>query len=791
MNIIPHNLKVALRNLMKYKLQTAISVLSIAVGIVTLALTHSVLTRFLLPAIYSQPYFDRTYDMQFFSSEEGRNVKISSEIINAVKRDGGPKSAEKLAVPNGYRQNFYAEFHLADSTVRKGEIRMQPLDPEYAAYAGLRSAVKGSKIRSLKVGEAIIGEDFARKVFGDSNPIGAVQISTNKAQPIPVRIVDVYKSLSITDKPMDERTLYYCIADDVADYDFDDYYASVIGVVIRDGFTKTQLEQEINFRVKPLGLTVRLNKKSEDPQIKMILSVQAIGYMIGALILLAAIIGFLRMEIQLFRMRRRELNLRIVNGASRSSLFGMLFTEISIPILLSIIIAMILGVLLQDFWNSNFDLFIDNTGIKFKDLWRFCLSVGGGLLIICSVIVWIALSGINIRKNDLAGDMRKSHSHTFRNVMLGVQTLICLIFVCCTFILADGGNKILKVCNVPDNDDRFKECLYLYPDDAKDKKLLIDEIKRLPDLEKAIICDARTWSTAMEIKNNPDVKEKLNGTYGTYFKTYQTDDTTLLSALGMDVDWFALDIDRSDCILLSEGLYAKLKEIGLLDSNTLTMDIDNGDRPLPIAGTIRNIAYDSEGKSIVVIQPNITDKITDYLLIPKPGKGRSLEKSVEETAKTLEPEIINSVVSNYRQRVSELSDFMEAAKAGGWILGCVSLLICTMSIYSSIALDTRGRRKEIAVRKVNGAKSRDIYRLFGKVYVVIIAASLLIAIPVCVLFSSTFETMFQEIDQSLSFSPICPIALGCTLVIILITAIVTLQIRRVMQTDPARTIAKE
>ena len=369
--------------------------------------------------------------------------------------------------------------------------------------------------------------------------------------------------------------------------------------------------------------------------------------------------------------------------------------------------------------------------------------------------------------------MRKSHSHTFRNVMLGVQTLICLIFVCCTFILADGGNKILKVCNVPDNDDRFKEYLYLYPDDAKDKKHLIDEIKRLPDLEKAIICDARTWSTAMEIKNNPDVKEKLNGTYGTYFKTYHTDDTTLLSALGMDVDWFALDIDRSDCILLSEGLYAKLKEIGLLDSNTLTMDIDNGDRQLPIAGTIRNIAYDSEGKSIVVIQPNITDKITDYLLIPKPGKGRSLEKSVEETARLLEPEIINSVVSNYRQRVSELSDFMEAAKAGGWILGCVSLLICTMSIYSSIALDTRGRRKEIAVRKVNGAKSRDIYRLFGKVYVVIIAASLLIAIPVCVLFSSTFETMFQEIDQSLSFSPVCPIALGCTLVIILISAIVS------------------
>ena len=43
--MIYHNLKVALRNLLKYKLQTFISVLSIAVGIVTLAFTHAALSR--------------------------------------------------------------------------------------------------------------------------------------------------------------------------------------------------------------------------------------------------------------------------------------------------------------------------------------------------------------------------------------------------------------------------------------------------------------------------------------------------------------------------------------------------------------------------------------------------------------------------------------------------------------------------------------------------------------------------------------------------------------------------
>ena len=61
--MIVHNLKVAVRNLMKYRLQTVISVLSIAIGIVTLAIAHAVLARTTVPSIYSRPYYDRTYTL--------------------------------------------------------------------------------------------------------------------------------------------------------------------------------------------------------------------------------------------------------------------------------------------------------------------------------------------------------------------------------------------------------------------------------------------------------------------------------------------------------------------------------------------------------------------------------------------------------------------------------------------------------------------------------------------------------------------------------------------------------
>ena len=54
-----HNLKVAVRNLMKYKLQTLISVLSIAIGIVTLAFAHAAIAE-AETALYLQPALCRT-----------------------------------------------------------------------------------------------------------------------------------------------------------------------------------------------------------------------------------------------------------------------------------------------------------------------------------------------------------------------------------------------------------------------------------------------------------------------------------------------------------------------------------------------------------------------------------------------------------------------------------------------------------------------------------------------------------------------------------------------------------
>ncbi|MDE6654930.1 MAG: hypothetical protein K2K37_11155, partial [Muribaculaceae bacterium] len=76
MNSIRHNLKVAVRNLMKYKFQTCMSVLSIAIGIVTLSFAVSVMDKFRLPSIYHESYSDRAYKVSFKSGEDDEVVTV-------------------------------------------------------------------------------------------------------------------------------------------------------------------------------------------------------------------------------------------------------------------------------------------------------------------------------------------------------------------------------------------------------------------------------------------------------------------------------------------------------------------------------------------------------------------------------------------------------------------------------------------------------------------------------------------------------------------------------------------
>ena len=213
---------------------------------------------------------------------------------------------------------------------------------------------------------------------------------------------------------------------------------------------------------------------------------------------------------------------------------------------------------------------------------------------------------------------------------------------------------------------------------------------------------------------------------------------------------------------------------------------------LPIGGILKSIPYDMKGEMLVAIAPEWNSYHDEYLLIPKSGKGKLLARSVDEAIMRIAPECMNKMIYNYRERTNIYPDLVDTLRVGGWILGSVCLILCAMSIFSCITLDTRARRKEIAIRKVNGAKSKDIYKLFGRVYALLLFLSLAVAIPVCVLINRWIEIYVNDtIPERIRLSPVVSIIFGSVIIILLVFSIVGWQIHRIMQVDSAKIIAKE
>ena len=807
--MIVHHLKVAVRNLMKYKLQTVISVLSIAIGIVTLAFVHAFLTEMTFPSLYSQPYADRTFNVGLEPTDvsgatadsTGGSMPPTSfnrDILLALKRDGGPKSVERMVVTNGAMYGNIIEFQLGDSIRRKASMSFTLIDPGYFNLKGIRSAITGRTISRLKAGEAIISRKMAAMVFGDVDPRGAECPYVSGLCPIPMTIVDVFENVSSFEAPLNNRALYICLGEMEGDLcgaengvGRDLYNSRLTTMVLREGCSISQMLQELNARLEPFGLMATAESAVNQDDIRLIVIVQTLVHLIGALILIAALIGFLRMQVQLFWMRRREVSLRITHGARRIQLFRLLFAEVVLVVALSVAVAMLMGSWGEHFVYTHFAMFLHKLPFSIQHLGRYSLCIGLLLFLLCALIIWVALARICKAEQGLAAHMRGSRTHLFRNVMLGVQVTISIVFVCGTLTVEQWSDQILKSFNVPNDQAPYKECLYLCADDAgENRETLKREIARLTSLDKMMVHETG-YQQIPGIADNPEVLAAFGNQ--SYHPTLLTADTSVISFYHLRVNWLRKPIASEAYLLLADSLYHKLRRLGVVTSDVLTVSWWYGEaQAFPIAGTIAGIPYE-RGEMSILIYPDAADKATNFVLVPKEGKYRQLLRETNDVIQRVEPSVVKKMALNFH-------DFHEEAvlfgnfRIVGWILGIVSLIICAMSIYSTIALDTRSRQKEVAIRKVCGAKSRNIYHLFGRVYLLIVMLSLLIAIPVEVLFHRMMfskEMMTSQAWKGAHTSPLVPCLFGALIVMALIAVIVVWNIRSTMRTNPSEIIAKE
>lgn len=796
MNMLLHNLKVALRNILKYKVQTLGSILSLAIGMVTLATVHSFLQNFRMASINHEPYYDRVYNLRFDSIQKRQSdhsIRINGDIVRAVKANGGPRCIEQGPyAPNGMLTGGWAEFTLNGKTKRKMPLDAVPLDRHYPNFVGIRSAITGEKIKVLGPHDAIINEKQAKQIFGDKNPVGAsIRLSKDYGN-YQLRLVDVYQDLSLTEQ--NSSALFYSPWE-LEDMDLNQFYAVAFYVVLKEGCTPQQLKTEVNSRLKPLGLKVRTEKLKDrlNEEYSTVAIARSITYLIGSLILLAAIIGFLRMQTQLFWMRRREISLRITNGATRLQLFSMFATEVMVIVLVAYLVAVLMGSWICDYLaRPQFAEITSELG-TISHLYLYSLVIGLVVMMLCLAIIWIVLSRICKRTQALESGMRRSHNHWFRNTMLGVQVMISMFFLGVTFCLLCWVGKMADFNHIPDDECAYKQSLYLQTNAAENVQRLRDQLIHLPQVERWI---PYSWGVLQvnELAENKEFSKAAwqGDPYASYnnvtnYKIRTSADTSYLDFFKIKVNWKP-KANRKKCILVNEELYKQMRQYHVAPNDILTVDDMDS---YQIAGTFQSIPYQGSFKidiySFIVIDPKEAYGATHYILVAKPGEYKEMQIAVDRMIQKLEPAVVKPMSSNLRDYMAREMFALEILQNIAWILAIVSLAICLISIFSTVMLDTQTRKKEVAIRKVNGALTKDIAKLFGRTYLVITLTAMVFAVVAMLLFHIVLSQMFNMVE----INPVFPIILSIVIVIGFIAAIIACQVRKIMKVDPSEILAKE
>lgn len=796
MNMLLHNLKVALRNILKYKVQTLGSILSLAIGMVTLATVHSFLQNFRMASINHEPYYDRVYNLRFDSIQKRQSensIRINGDIVRAVKANGGPRCIEQGPyAPNGMLTGGWAEFTLSGKTRRKMPLDAVPLDRHYPNFVGIRSAITGEKIKVLGPHDAIINEKQAKQIFGDKNPVGAsIRLSKDYGN-YQLRLVDVYQDLSLTEQ--NSSALFYSPWE-LEDMDPEQFYAVNLYVVLKEGCTPQQLKAEVNSRLKPLGLKVKTEKLKDrlSEEYSTVAIACSITYLIGSLILLAAIIGFLRMQTQLFWMRRREISLRITNGATRLQLFSMFATEVVMIVLVAYLVAVLMGAWICDYLAKPQFAEITSELGTISHLYLYSLVIGLVVMMLCLAIIWIVLSRICKHSQALESGMRRSHNHWFRNTMLGVQVMISMFFLGVTFCLLCWVGKMADFNHIPDDERAYKQSLFLQTNAAENVQRLRDKLIHLPQVERWIPYSYGFWKVN-ELAENEEFskavwKDDLFVSYSnvTNYKIQMTSDTSYLDFFKIKVNWKP-KANRKKCILVNEELYKHIRQYHVAPNDILTVDeMDT----YQIAGTFQSIPYEGSMKtdiySFIVIDPKEAYGAAHYILVAKPGEYKEMQVAVDRMIQKLEPAVVKPMSSNLRYYMAREMFALEILQNIAWILAIVSLAICLISIFSTVMLDTQTRKKEVAIRKVNGALTRDITKLFGRTYLVITLIAMVFAVVAMLLFHIVLSKMFDMVE----INPVFPIILSIVIVIGFIAAIIACQVRKIMKVDPSEILAKE
>ena len=787
--MIKHCLKIAIRNLVKYKVQSAVSILGLAVGFVCFSLSLYWI------------HYEMTYDHFRQDADRIYMVRTNDEYTEGKISTRVPYSLAAYLAQHFPDIAVAAPFHLISERISVNDKYQDAVfssaDSAWMNLMDIR-IIKGNRNFMLPKdnAEIAITEEAAKKWFRTEDPIGKE-----------VKMLRGTKKICAIVQAENRHTNF--------PFDFIGnpelgktwwYITWSILIKVKPDTDIEELESKINANLPAELKQVTLTRKTGIERIILTplsklhyakdfrddkeagITFQYIIYfsIAGILIITCALINYLTLFINRMRVRQREMALRMIHGANIRSLVSLLTVEF----LLLLACAVTTGFLLIEIC---FPSFIELTGIdtaKSSLYGEAFLFIGLISLIILTAI--IGLLYILYHRSlhlSLRYNTGRSTGTQLRRGSIVLQLFVCLSFIGCTVLI----NQQLDYLRHRDLGLKIKNRGSFSVMGDMDYTPLIRKIKELPMITEVMqpdyypivsqltaIGQFDNWE-GLDIPIDTPVPVKLFLGKEDFFRFY---DITLLAGEWLD------DLSTYEDIIINESL---ARRMGWSPQEAIGKHIIQSYITYTIVGVVKDCHYGAPTLPIphtgflVGEQMGLMQRSAGILFKYKEGTWNECRKALEHLYQTeCSPENIlrlnseEEVYNNYLRSEEMLTRLLSFASL-------VCILTAMFGIYSLVTLTCEQRRKEIAIRKVNGATVWSILFLFFREYLIMLCIAALFAFPITYVIIKQWILNYVR-QVSISPLPFILILIGLALTVI---AGISWRVWKAANENPAEVIKNE
>ena len=720
--MILHYLKVAVRSLMKYKMQTAISIVGLAVGFVCLSFSM----------IWIR--YELTYD-DFHRGAE--RLYVPYQTCGLDLKGFSPRSV--FPVGKVIRETF-PEVEDAASfscwTTQAGRTEDERMEVEY-----IRTDSAFIRMFDIRLLQGSWG--FLHK------PEEEIALTQEAAQRFFGSIEDVLgKELYLLGKPRKITALlsgwskhsnfFYEIIEGVPDRANDNWMASGFYSCLRlkEGVDRKAFAEKLKqTNLNPKGIVsvsgLMLERLMDchytlfQDTNRIALQYVQLFSVVSMLIIGVALVNFFSMMVTRIRIRRREIGLRVVCGSTTGGLFRLFVSELVLLMLGSGLLGLV---------------FLEVAKEKFQEL----SAVEGGLYLpalgyfFFLFLVSVLLSVVIIRYYSRKSIMETLH-HTIGNVrerMFFQQGSIVIQLTICVGILWGLSVLFLQLNHLSHTDIGFeRDGRATFSSDPQEEGV-IAQIKQIPYVQevKELVSLFPRRSMAATLVNAWDGKSENDEPFE---MQYIPEGQEFMDFYGLRLIQGTPLSEQTDGhqVLINETAAKRLgwadpvgKYFGYVDPEGRFR------RDFTVVGVIKDFHISAPTDPV---QPTLLAGYgvgairlgRNILLRFDETRTADLHRAVEAIMQGLDGHHdfeLKTVREAYDEYLTSERSLMKLLA----FVSVVCIVISLFGVYSHVTLACERRRKEIAIRKVNGATAWLIMQSFLKQYAWMLLLSCLIAFPV-------------------------------------------------------------